>query len=714
MKKLVAILILCLALVLSLETSVGAADSGRTYPVMHPDQETLEKWIEDYNTAPIVQVETKSFEATSPGGSKDLLGYLKYTPVERDQWRCGNCWVWAGTGIMEIALDVQNGKKDRLSIQYLNSNYNDGSGSGWACCGGDLSNLTNFYHNAGIAIPWSNTNAGWLDGGRWCEDRLTSVPAETISTTPNYSVSSIQAKTIRTQDVTQAAAIANIKNVLNQNKAVWFAFLSPNDSTWGNFTNFWRYGAESEVYDIDQFCGIPYLDGAAHAVLCVGYNDENPSNSYWVMLNSWGTTSKRPNGLFRINMNMAYDCVNLPYYSFYWQTLDVSFASTLIVAPTVTTTAATFVEETTATVNGLINNDGGESCQYRFGYSTTPGGPYTYTGWSADNRTTGQSFSKGISGLAKGTKYYFIAQAKNSAGTGSGLQQTFLTKPDAPSSFSANATSTSQINLLWVKGGGAQKTEIQRKQGGYPVSKDDGTQVYFSGGTNVSDTGLTPGTTYYYRAWSYVQGSEQWSDSYAQTLATTGTATNNPPRLPSNPSPANHTANVSINADLSWTGGDPDAGDTVTYDVYFGTNATPPLVRNDQLGTIYDPGTLNYNTKYYWKVVTTDNHGVTTAGPVWDFSTRVPEIITWNLPWGLDEDPMAINIYTYVGVAVTLAAVDATMPDGLLIWYYGGPGVGYKLYKKGWGAYNTLTTLVPNAGVIGIVPTASVWNITQG
>ena len=75
MKKLVAILILCLVLALSSEGSIGSAHSGRTYPVMHPDQETLEKWIEDYNTAPLAQVEIKSWEAASPGGSQDLLGH---------------------------------------------------------------------------------------------------------------------------------------------------------------------------------------------------------------------------------------------------------------------------------------------------------------------------------------------------------------------------------------------------------------------------------------------------------------------------------------------------------------------------------------------------------------------------------------------------------------------------------------------------------------
>ena len=622
MKKLAAVLILCLVLALSSEGSIGAAHSGRTYPVMHPDQQTLEKWVEDYNTAPLSELKVRLWEAASLGGSQDLIGHLEYTPGERNQGVCGNCWVWAGTGIMEVALDVQEGVRERLSIQYLNSNYNGGNGSGWACCGGNLYGFADFYDDTGIAIPWSNTNAQWQDYSRQCGGS-TSVPAGTISTTPYYSVSSIQTVTIPTQTVSQATAIANIKNVLDQDKAVWFAFLLPNSSACGDFFDFWSSENESAVYEMDKFCGIPYShsEGCGHAVLCVGYNDEDPNNSYWIMLNSWGTTLRRPNGLFRTTMDMAYDGFNFPYYSFYWQTLDVSFVLTSVVVPTVTTTAVTFVGETTATVNGEVDDDGGEACHYQFGYSPTPGGPYTYTDWSIDAKTSGQSFSEVISGLAKGTKYYFVAQAKNSAGTGSGSELSFLTKPDAPSSFVADATGTSQIDLSWIKGAGAQKTKVQRKEGSHPAHKDDGTQVYFGEGTSVSDTGLNPSTTYYYRAWSYVQGSEQWSDNYAQASATTGSAPNNPPNTPSNESPANHATGVSIDADLSWSGGDPDAGDTVTYDVYFGTSSSPPLVSNDQSGSTYDPGTLAYSTKYYWQIVATDNHGASTTGPVWDFTT---------------------------------------------------------------------------------------------
>jgi hypothetical protein len=102
-------------------------------------------------------------------------------------------------------------------------------------------------------------------------------------------------------------------------------------------------------------------------------------------------------------------------------------------------------------------------------------------------------------------------------------------------------------------------------------------------------------------------------------------------------------------------------------------------------------------------------------GDVWLIKVGTPTV-TWNLRWGLDADPASVNIYTYPGdaVALTLADVEWSMPSGLLIWYYGGPTEGWRFYKKGWGAVNTLEMLTPGEGYIGIAPTAGVWEIPQG
>jgi hypothetical protein len=97
----------------------------------------------------------------------------------------------------------------------------------------------------------------------------------------------------------------------------------------------------------------------------------------------------------------------------------------------------------------------------------------------------------------------------------------------------------------------------------------------------------------------------------------------NPPFEPSSPYPGNHTMDVDVDADLSWTGGDPD-GDPVTYDVYFGNVNPPPQIAWNQSATTYDPGTMDGWTHYYWKVVAWDNDFLTgsTSGPIWDFTTE--------------------------------------------------------------------------------------------
>jgi len=98
---------------------------------------------------------------------------------------------------------------------------------------------------------------------------------------------------------------------------------------------------------------------------------------------------------------------------------------------------------------------------------------------------------------------------------------------------------------------------------------------------------------------------------------------NVPPLQPNNPDPADGATNIAVNTDLSWTGGDLDPGDTVTYDVYFGTT-NPPMTKisSNQSEVYYDPlGLINHTTTYYWRIVAWDNKGASTEGLNWSFTT---------------------------------------------------------------------------------------------
>jgi len=93
------------------------------------------------------------------------------------------------------------------------------------------------------------------------------------------------------------------------------------------------------------------------------------------------------------------------------------------------------------------------------------------------------------------------------------------------------------------------------------------------------------------------------------------------------PQPAYEVADVQMNATLSWTSADSAA----SHQLYFGTHKE--TVRNADIGSpedkgsmtlgeeSYDPGLLEPQTTYYWRVDETDNQGNTSKGPLWSFTT---------------------------------------------------------------------------------------------
>ena len=309
-------------LVLSCAGGAWSDESKGVYTIMQPDRATRLKWIADYERASLAHIDSALNFRRPLRGSLSLLSRLQYTPSERDQASCGNCWAWAGTGVMGIALNVQEALSDRLSVQFISSCNTEKE----CCDGGWLNDFADYYASEGLIIPWSNTNASWQNGDGKCN-----VPCSSISISPRYGIESIAAETIETQGVDQAQAISNIKNVLNQNRAVWFAWYLATKDDWDNFRSFWHNQGESVTTNLDYGCGHEWesQQGGGHAVLCVGYNDDDPDNAYWIMLNSWGTAGGgRPNGIFRLDMDMDYDCTfydGQSYRSYFWQTLDVRF-----------------------------------------------------------------------------------------------------------------------------------------------------------------------------------------------------------------------------------------------------------------------------------------------------------------------------------------------------------------------------------------------------
>ena len=147
---------------------------------------------------------------------------------------------------------------------------------------------------------------------------------------------------------------------------------------------------------------------------------------------------------------------------------------------------------------------------------------------------------------------------------------------------------------------------------GTDSSPDDGEFKRDQEGTTFDPGTLQPLTTYYWRV-----------DSENDDGRTTGnvwkfkTAGNS---KPTEPKPAHETTGVALNTDLEWAA----AAGATGYVVYFGTDPSPDRseLRDDRVdGTTFDPGTLNYETIYYWRVDSQNEVG-TVRGDVWWFKTE--------------------------------------------------------------------------------------------
>ncbi len=144
----------------------------------------------------------------------------------------------------------------------------------------------------------------------------------------------------------------------------------------------------------------------------------------------------------------------------------------------------------------------------------------------------------------------------------------------------------------------------------------------------------------------------------------TDASRNQPPAIPSNPSPADGAPHARINMQLSWECSDPN-GDNLTFDLYFGTSANPPLIGSGLEHNTFDAGSLEFGTTYYWKVIAGDAR-YQSENPLWSFTVRNQAEI--QLIGSLELSQYVQNLwvsngYVYLSCRSSLLIIDALDPS---------------------------------------------------
>jgi uncharacterized protein (TIGR02145 family) len=166
---------------------------------------------------------------------------------------------------------------------------------------------------------------------------------------------------------------------------------------------------------------------------------------------------------------------------------DLSFTTTPIVLPSLTTTTVTSVTGTTAISGGNITSDGNGSITARGVCWATTTAPTITNSLTTDATGTG-SFVSNLSGLTPGVIYFIRAYATNSAGTAYGNELTFTTQLAAPTNIVATA-GNAQATVTFTAPAGTGIT-------GFTVTSTPGSITATGTTSPITVTGLTNGTAY--------------------------------------------------------------------------------------------------------------------------------------------------------------------------------------------------------------------------
>ena len=310
---------------------------------------------------------------------------------------------------------------------------------------------------------------------------------------------------------------------------------------------------------------------------------------------------------------------------------ETSF-TTIAIAPTLTTTAASSITKYAASAGGIVTSDGGSTITASGICWSTTATPTILNSITTDGTTSG-TFTSSITGLTAGTTYYIRAYATNAIGTGYGATQSFTTLSTssnnpvlASTTSAASITSSSAILGGNVTDEGATQVSVRGLVYGTTTGSSTFSVTLGSGpGTFTSTlTGLTQGATYYVRSFATnVQGTTYGAET-SFTTQTTATLS-----VTATPTSITTTSAVS-GGTISSTGG----ATITTSGLVWGANANPEITLTTKTTDGSTSGTftssiigLTQGATYHVRAYATNYLG-TSYGPDITFTTLTTPTIS--------------------------------------------------------------------------------------
>lgn len=492
------------------------------------------------------------------------------TPV-KDQSTCGGCWAFGTVGPLESQIKLKCGITVDLSEQYLISCNLDGyscAKGGWWAHDYHLNKSAQDNNGPGAVLEADKqfTATDSMCGGSYDHPYR----IDSWSYVGNYySVPTVQA-------IKQA--------IYNHGPISAAVYVGPGFN-----------GYSSGIFNSNESGTVN------HAIVLVGWNDDlGTDNGYWILRNSWGPYWGE-SGYMRIR----YGTSQVGYGAAY---IDFTCPYAPATAPTVGTPVYSSVSTASATLGATITAGLPiTSAGIAYGTNANP-----TSGTSATPTPGLWAYTVDIPSLSPNTLYHFRGYATNALGTSYTADTTFTTVPTAPPTLAATGISSTGFTANWGSPSPSGTATITGYQ--LDVSTNSSFSSFVTGYNNLSVTGtsravsgLSAGTTYYYRVRAVNAGGTSVSSSYI-TVATEAV----PPTIDTPTSSTVGTTSATLGAIIESNGGSAVTGSGVAYGTTVNpTTAGTKATSGTTSGTFSVNATgLASNTLYHYRGYAANSVGI--------------------------------------------------------------------------------------------------------